>query len=114
MRCLFEVAFKIDPMNLNDTLRCLEATWQKYLKSRGYYIYRGGTCLPVIRSHKDKKAWYRWLLLVSEVGKRFLSKAEQVHIHHQVVLCRYMISVTLRILVSRILFLVDTNAGDMI
>ena len=33
--------------------------------------------------NNDKKARYRWLLLVSEVRKRFLSKGEQVHIRHQ-------------------------------
>ena len=83
MRCLFELGFKIAPMNLNDTWSCLEASWQKYLENRGHYIYRGGTCVPVIRSCNDKKAQYRWLLLVSEVPKRFLSKFEQVYIRHQ-------------------------------
>jgi len=74
-------------MNLNDTLHCLEGSWQKYLKNRRHYIYRGGTCLAVIRGRNDKKARYRWLLLVSEVPRRFLSKAEQVHIRHQLVVC---------------------------
>jgi len=71
-------------MNSNYTLLCLEANWRKYLKDRGHYVYRDGTYLPVIRSGNDKKTRYRWLLLISEVPKRFLSKAERTRIHQHI------------------------------
>ncbi len=76
MRCLFEIAYKIALMNLNDALRCLEIGWQKYLNNRGHYIYRDITCLPVIRSRNHRKARYRWLLLVGHGLERTLSKPE--------------------------------------
>ncbi|MCP4259348.1 MAG: hypothetical protein GY774_17835 [Planctomycetes bacterium] len=81
MRDIFQVAFKIAPMNLNDTLHCLEVGWQKYLKNRGHYIYRGEIYLPVIRSRNHKKGRYHWLLLVGHGLKRTLSKPELSTIH---------------------------------
>lgn len=68
-------------MNQNDTLHCLGASWQKYLKNRGHFIYRTRTYLPVIRSRNSKKTKYRWLLLVGQDLKRMLGKSELSIIH---------------------------------
>ena len=76
MRYLFQIAFKIALMNLNDTLHCLEVGWQKYLRSRGHYIYRTVTRFPMIRSRNEKNSRYRWLLLVGYGLARTLSKPE--------------------------------------
>ena len=70
-------------MKPDDALDCLESRWRDYLEERGHHIYKTPSKHDVLRSHNSKKVRYRWLLLVSEVPKRFLSKAEQVYIRHQ-------------------------------
>lgn len=76
MRYLFEVGFKIVPMNLNHTLHWLEASWRKYLEESGHHIYKTPSRQDVLRSRNSQKVRYRWLLLVGHSLERTLSKSE--------------------------------------
>jgi hypothetical protein len=70
-------------MNIIRALSCLEAKWCDYIKQRGHRVHKSKNHFRVLRSRNANKVRYRWLLLVSEVPKRFLSKTDQVYIRHQ-------------------------------
>ena len=67
-------------MNPDDALGCLESKWRDYLEERGHRIHYTGSCFRILKSRNDKKARYRWLLLIGHDPRRILSKCEQSNI----------------------------------